>query len=119
MVVDEQVVQSIARHYGFSDEDVNAARDLLNLPPRDLAVRFLGLAHFAKQYGVNIRALASLIADTGTGVEPSSPGDISSKVYRRIREAEDRLARPGDWAHTILRLLGLTLGDCGVRFKFR
>jgi hypothetical protein len=105
MVDEEQVIQSVARHYGFSDEDAIAAQDLLNLPTRDLVVRFNGLAHFARQYGINILALARLIADTGVGVEPFTPGDISSEDWRRIRKAESRLARLGNWAETILKLL--------------
>ena len=75
------------------------------MPPPDLVVRFTGLAHFAHQYGLNIRALAQLIADVGEGVAPFTRGHIASEDWRRIQEAERRLAQPGNWAETILGLL--------------
>lgn len=69
-------------------------------------MRFNDVATFARRFGLNIRSLAELIAETGTGIEPWQPrGELRHEDYERIREAEERLAKPGDWAHTILALL--------------
>jgi hypothetical protein len=106
MVDSDTFVRHTARYYGHAEEDAFAARDLLNLRPEDLVVRFNGVAHFASTFGVNIRALAALIAESGTGIEPWEPGDRpSSEEWNRIREAEEQLGSPGDWAGTILALL--------------
>jgi len=105
-VDEDKFIRDTARFYGFPEEDAIAARDTLNLRPEDLVVRFNALAHFAKTYGVNILALATFIVDNGIGIEPWEPKhDFSSEDRRRIHEAEERLAGPGDWATTILALL--------------
>jgi hypothetical protein len=102
----DDIVRSTARYYGHSEEDALAARDLLRLSPKDLVVRFNAVAHFARTFGLNIRSLAELIAETGTGIEPWQPSDeFTHEDYERIHEAEERLARPGNWARTILALL--------------
>jgi hypothetical protein len=106
MLDQDEYVRSTARYYGHSEEDALAARDLLRLSPRDLVVRFNAVAHFARTFGLNIRSLAELIAETGTGIEPWQPSDeFTHEDYERIHEAEERLARPGNWARTILALL--------------
>jgi hypothetical protein len=78
----------------------------LRLSPKDLTVRFKEVADFAETFGLNIRSLAEVIAQTGTGIEPWQPrNDFTSEDWRRIREAQERLASGGDWAGTILALL--------------
>jgi hypothetical protein len=102
----DHTVRSIARYHGHSEEDAFAARDLLRLSPKDLTVRFKEVADFAETFGLNIRSLAEVIAQTGTGIEPRQPSDeFTHEDYERIHEAEERLARPGNWARTILALL--------------
>lgn len=101
----DEYVRSIAQYHGHSEEDAFAARDFLRLSPNDLVVRFNDVATFARKFGLNIRTLAELIAETGTGIEPSPPRKFTREDHERIREAEERLARPGDWARTILALL--------------
>jgi hypothetical protein len=55
---------------------------------------------------LNIRSLAEFVAETGTGIEPWQPRyELTHEEYKRINEAEERLARGGDWARTILVLL--------------
>jgi len=101
-----EYVRSIAQYHRHSEEDAFAARDLLRLGPKDLVVRFNDVATFARKFGLNIRTLAQLIAETGTGIEPSPPREeFTREDYERIREAEERFARSGDWARTILALL--------------
>ncbi len=99
-------MREVARYYGHSEEDAGAIRDLLRLSPKDLVVRFNDIARFARTYGLNIRSLGELIAESGTGIEPwQPPHDYTREDYKRIREAEERLASGGDWAGTILALL--------------
>jgi hypothetical protein len=101
----DDIVRSIARYHGHSEEDAFAARDLLRLSPKDLTVRFKEVADFTETFGLNIRSLAEVIAQTGTGIEPWQPrNDFTSEDWRRIREAHERLASGGDWAGTILAL---------------
>jgi hypothetical protein len=102
----DEYIRSIAQYHGHSEEDAFAARDLLRLSPNDLVVRFNDVATFARRFGLNIRPVAELIAETGTGIEPWQPRhEFRHEDFERIREAEERLAKPGDWAHTILALL--------------
>ena len=99
-------VRQTAAFYGHEVEDAFAARDLLNLRPEDLVVRLTQLADFARTFGVNILSLAGLIAETGTGIDPWKTDDrYSSEDWKRVRDAEDRLASGGDWPGTILALL--------------
>jgi hypothetical protein len=65
-----EIVRSIAKYHGHSEEDAFAARDLLRLSPEDLVVRFNQVAKFARTFGLNIRSLAEFVAQTGTGIEP-------------------------------------------------
>jgi aryl-alcohol dehydrogenase-like predicted oxidoreductase len=107
VVDNDALVRETARYYGFSDEDAFAARDLLAFNDRDLAVRFNGLAHFSRTYGVNIKDLAALIVETGSGVEPWKPDDrTSSEDWARIdEEIRRRAPGGGHWAETILSLV--------------
>jgi hypothetical protein len=102
----DEIVRSLAEYHGYSEEDAFAARDLLRLSPEDLVVRFNQVAKFARRFGLNIRSLAEFVAQTGTGIEPWQPGyELTRDEYERIHEAEERFARGGDWARTILALL--------------
>jgi hypothetical protein len=102
----DEFVRSLAEYHGHSEEDAFAARDFLRLSPEDFVVRFSEVARFARMFGLNIRSLAEFVAETGTGIEPWQPSyELTREEYERIREAEERLARGGDWAHTILTLL--------------
>jgi hypothetical protein len=102
----DDIVRSIARYHGHSEEDAFAARDLLRLSQKDLTVRFQEVADFAETFGLNIRSLAEVIAQTGTGIKPWQPRySLTHEEYERIHEAEERLASGGDWAGTILALL--------------
>lgn len=103
---DDDVIRGIARYHGHSEADAFAARDLLRLDPNGFAVRFVAVAAFARTFGLNIRSLAEIIAETGTGIEPWQPSfEMTHEDYERVHEAEERLAKPGDWFHTILALL--------------
>ena len=103
MIEEEDIVRETAEYDGFSAEDGLAARDLLNLGPKDLVVRFQGLASFAKKYGVDLRALAEFISQTTTGIEPwGRPRTYSSEEKRKIDEA--LVGFGGDWIGAILRL---------------
>jgi hypothetical protein len=51
----DDIVRSIARYHGHSEEDAFAARDLLRLSPKDLTVRFKEVADFTETFGLNIR----------------------------------------------------------------
>jgi aryl-alcohol dehydrogenase-like predicted oxidoreductase len=102
----DDLVRSLARYYGHSEEDAFAARDLLGLTAKDFVVRYQEVAHFARTFGLNIRLLAELIAKTGTGIDPWQPSfEMTPEDYERVHEAEERLAKPGDSFHTILALL--------------
>jgi hypothetical protein len=55
---------------------------------------------------LNIRSLAEVIAQTGTGIEPRQPRNhFTSEDWGRIREAQERIASGRDWAGTILAVL--------------
>lgn len=102
----DEIVRSLAEYHGHYEEDAFAARDLLRLSPEDFVVRFAEVARFARAFGLNIRSLAEFVAETGTGIEPWRPRyELTREEYERIHEAEERLARGGDWARTILALL--------------
>lgn len=103
MVDEDRFVRETTRHYGFTEEEAFAARDLLNLRPKDLVVRFNGLADFAKKYGVSLRALAEFVAKTTSGIEPWEPSKRhSDEDWKKIDEAMEGFG--GDWAAAILSL---------------
>jgi hypothetical protein len=102
---EEAEARASAEFYGFSAGEALEARRILNLLHDHFAVRFTELARFAKIYGVELVALAAFVA-SGSGIEPyEDTTGISSDEWRRIGEAQERLASRGDWAHTILALL--------------
>jgi hypothetical protein len=98
----EALIDSLADSYGLPRPDLDAAVALLNLPAEGFAVRITQTASFASTFGVSIKALAELVAQTGSRIEPWDPTDRHSREdWARIHEVMDG----GDWAGAILRLL--------------
>ena len=76
------------------------------LARKTFVVRFAEVARFARTFGLNIRSLAEFVAENGTGIERWHLSyELTHEEYDRIHEAEERLARAGDWARMILALL--------------
>ena len=102
---EEEIARETADFFGFTAEQGLEARRILDLPHDDFAVRFTELGRVAKIYGVDLVALAAFVA-SGSGIEPyEDTTGISSDEWGRIHDAQERLAKRGDWAHTILALL--------------
>ena len=106
MIDQDAFIRETARFFGHTVEDALAARDLLHLRNEDVVARFTEAARFARTFGLNIRSVAGMIAESGTGIEPWEATVVYSSQDRApIREAEKRFAKRGDWGGTILALL--------------
>jgi hypothetical protein len=65
-----ELVRSLAKHHDFPVEDLEAARAILNLRPKDFVIRFPELVYFADEFGLDVKALAELVAGNTSGIKP-------------------------------------------------
>lgn len=102
----DEIVRSLAEYHGHSEEDAFAARDLLRLSPEDFVVRFAEVARFAKDVRVE-HPIACRVRRRDRNRDRAMAAALRAHArgVQTIHEAEERLARGGDWARTILVLL--------------
>ena len=64
------LVRTLAAYYGFREDDLEAARRVLELQVDDFTIRFTDLVRFADNYGLDPKDLAEYVAANTQGIKP-------------------------------------------------
>ena len=67
---DVELIRALADYFGFDEDELTNTARVLSLEDSEFVVRFTELVSFARSFGVPPVALATLVRDRGSGVQP-------------------------------------------------